>query len=70
LDLKHDRERATLRAHAVHLEAGVRAVEIAEGLRADLDELALWLGAERVAVPPPRAWKGAASERSSPRSTR
>lgn len=57
LDLKHDRERATLRAHAVHLEAGVRAVEIAEGLRADLDELAAWLGAERVAAPPPRGWR-------------
>ncbi len=57
LDLKNDRERATLRAHAVHLEPGVRAAGIAEGLRADLDELAGWLGAERVAAPPPRAWK-------------
>jgi uncharacterized protein YcaQ len=57
LDLKFDRTNATLRAHAIHLEAGIRASGIAAGLRADLAELAAWLGAERVAVPAMRAWR-------------
>jgi uncharacterized protein YcaQ len=57
LDLKFDRPNATLRAHAIHLESGVRAPAIGAGLRADLAELAAWLGAERVAAPATRAWR-------------
>jgi uncharacterized protein YcaQ len=57
LDLKLDRANATLRAHAIHLESGVRASAVAADLRADLAELAAWLGAERVATPPTRAWR-------------
>jgi len=57
LDLKHDRATATLRAHSVHLERGVRASELAEPLRADLDEFAAWLGAERSVIPPARSWR-------------
>jgi uncharacterized protein YcaQ len=57
LDLKFDRAKATLRAHAIHLESGIRASGIATGLRADLAELAAWLGAERVAAPPARTWR-------------
>jgi len=57
LDLKFDRPNATLRAHAIHLESGVRASAIATDLRADLAELAAWLGASRVAVPPVRSWR-------------
>jgi hypothetical protein len=58
LDLKFDRPLATLRAHAVHLEAGVKASAIAAMLTDDLATLAGWLGAERTAVPPTRAWHG------------
>jgi hypothetical protein len=57
LDLKFDRPSATLLAHAIHLESGVRASAIATELRADLAELAMWLGAARVAVPPLRSWR-------------
>ncbi len=57
LDLKNDRAHATLRAHAVHLELGVRARDIAAELRADLEELAGWLGAERTALPAAGTWK-------------
>jgi uncharacterized protein YcaQ len=56
VDLKHDRATATLRAHAVHLEHGVSAKQLAPGLREELSALAGWLGAERVAIPPVRAW--------------
>jgi uncharacterized protein YcaQ len=56
VDLKHDRAEATLRAHAVHLERGVRASSIASALRADLGSLAAWLGSERVSVPALREW--------------
>jgi uncharacterized protein YcaQ len=57
LDLKFDRPNATLRAHAIHLEPGIRASGIAAGLRADLADLAGWLGAKDVAVPAVRAWR-------------
>jgi uncharacterized protein YcaQ len=57
VDLKFDRANATLRAHAVHLENGVTARAVAPGLRADLADLAAWLGAERTVCPPVRSWR-------------
>ena len=57
VDLKHDRANAALLAHAVHLEHGVRAREIATELLADLAALATWLGAERASAPPPKTWR-------------
>lgn len=57
VDLKHDRAASTLRAHAVHLEHGVRLAAIATELRADLRLLATWLGAEHLTIPAVKAWK-------------
>lgn len=57
VDLKHDRAASILRAHAVHLEHGVRPATIAAGLQADLQALATWLGAEHTAIPSLKAWK-------------
>jgi uncharacterized protein YcaQ len=52
IDIKHDRARRVLMAHAIHLEphADRRAVE--GPLREELDAMAGWLGAERVSLPP------------------
>jgi len=57
IDLKLDRSASTLRAHAIHLEHGVRPSAIATALRADLGSLAAWLRAERLTVPAVKAWK-------------
>ena len=51
LDLKHDRAAGILRAHAVHLERGVDRRAVAVPLREELDRMAAWLGAARVAMP-------------------
>ncbi len=56
IDLKHDRARSTLVAHAVHLESHADARALATPLRHDLAELAAWLGAARVRLPPRRDW--------------
>jgi uncharacterized protein YcaQ len=56
VDLKHDRAQSTLRAHAVHLESGVRADAVGAGLREDLGELAAWLGAGSTAIPRSSTW--------------
>jgi len=51
VDLKHDRAARTLIAHAVHLEAHASRAVVEAPLRAELDAMASWLGAERVAFP-------------------
>jgi uncharacterized protein len=51
VDLKHDRAAGILRAHAVHLEPGVDRRTALAPLRAELDRMAAWLGAARVAMP-------------------
>jgi uncharacterized protein YcaQ len=43
-------------AHAVHLESHADARALATPLRHDLAELAAWLGAARVRLPPRRDW--------------
>jgi uncharacterized protein YcaQ len=57
VDLKHDRAASTVRAHAIHLEHGVRPAAISSALQADLQALAAWLGAEHTAIPSVKAWK-------------
>jgi uncharacterized protein len=51
VDLKHDRQAGVLRAHAVHLEPHARGADVMPALRDELDAMARWLGAERVALP-------------------
>ncbi|MBV9438758.1 MAG: YcaQ family DNA glycosylase [Candidatus Eremiobacteraeota bacterium] len=51
VDLKHDRAAHVLRAHAIHLERGVRRADVLPSLRQQLEAMAHWLGAERVAPP-------------------
>jgi uncharacterized protein YcaQ len=50
VDLKADRPRRTLRVLRAHCEADVRPADVTGPLRAELEELAHWLGLERVAV--------------------
>jgi uncharacterized protein len=50
VDLKHDRQTATLRAHATHLEPHVKRAEIMPPLREELQSMATWLGANSVAI--------------------
>ncbi len=57
VDLKLDRGEATLRAHAVHLEPGVRPRNVADALATDLRGLATWLGAERTVIPAAKTWR-------------
>jgi uncharacterized protein YcaQ len=49
VDLKADRPRRTLRVVRAHCEPDVATAEVAGPLRAELDELARWLGLERIA---------------------
>jgi hypothetical protein len=51
VDLKHDRQAGTLRAHAIHLEPHARRAAVLPALRDELTEMADWLGAHRVALP-------------------
>jgi uncharacterized protein YcaQ len=51
VDLKHDRQATTLRAHAVHLEPHADRAAVEPALREKLASMAAWLGAERVAFP-------------------
>jgi uncharacterized protein YcaQ len=51
VDLKHDRQAGVLRAHAVHVEPHASRRDVAVALRAELDDMAGWLGADRVAMP-------------------
>jgi len=57
VDLKFDRAERTLRAHAVHLEPGIRSRSVADGLTAQLRGLASWLGAERTLIPAAKLWR-------------
>ena len=50
VDLKADRAAGTLRAIAVHYEPRVKRRDVLARLRADLEELAGWLGLERVSL--------------------
>jgi uncharacterized protein YcaQ len=50
VDLKHDRQAATLRAHATHIEPGTKRAAIMPALREELQSMATWLGADSVAV--------------------
>jgi uncharacterized protein YcaQ len=50
VDLKADRKRGILLAHAIHLEDGAPP-ETGEALRSELDSLAAWLALEAVRVP-------------------
>ena len=47
-DLKHDRQAGVLRVVAVHYEAAAGAADIDAPLRAELDRMAAWLGAQTV----------------------
>jgi hypothetical protein len=51
VDLKHDRAEGTLRAHAIHVEKGVKRGEVMPALRERLKAMAFWLGAEKVSLP-------------------
>jgi uncharacterized protein YcaQ len=57
VDLKLDRAERTLRAHAVHLESGIRSRNVADGLVDQLRGLASWLGAERTLIPAVKTWR-------------
>ncbi|MBV8298316.1 MAG: YcaQ family DNA glycosylase [Candidatus Eremiobacteraeota bacterium] len=50
VDLKHDRQAGVLRAHAIHVEPRAKRAEIMPPLREQLERMAGWLGAERVAL--------------------
>ena len=50
VDLKHDRQAGVLRVHAVHPENSARR-DVEAPLRAELERMAAWLGAETVAFP-------------------
>jgi uncharacterized protein len=50
-DLKHDRQAGVLRAHAIHLEPHAHRADVLPALRDELNEMAGWLGADRVAMP-------------------
>ena len=50
VDLKHDRQAGVLRAQAIHLEPHAKRAEVMPPLREQLDRMAAWLGAERVAL--------------------
>jgi uncharacterized protein YcaQ len=50
VDLKHDRQAGVLRVHAVHPEHAARR-DVEAPLRAELERMAAWLGAETVAFP-------------------
>jgi len=50
LDLKADRQAATLRVLAAHAEPGGRAVASVDRIAAELGSMATWLGLERVEV--------------------
>lgn len=51
VDIKHDRQAGVLIAHAVHLEAHADRKAVDAALREELDTMAAWLGAKRVAFP-------------------
>ena len=50
VDLKSARDQGTLEVRAAHLEPGVDAADVAEGLRAELRVMADWLELEHVKV--------------------
>jgi len=50
VDLKHDRQAGVLRAHAIHVEPRAKRAEIMPPLREQLERMAGWLGAGRVAL--------------------
>ncbi len=50
VDLKHDRQARVLRVHATHVEDHVKRADIMPPLRDELQRMAEWLGAERVAM--------------------
>jgi len=50
VDLKHDRQAGVLRVHATHLERDAPRREVRAALRTELDTMAAWLGADRVAI--------------------
>jgi len=52
IDLKAERGEGVLAARAAHIEAGVDAADVAEGLAAELRRMATWLGLEQVRVSP------------------
>jgi uncharacterized protein YcaQ len=51
VDLKSDRQTLALRVQAVHYEPGVDTRQVRSRLDADLQELAAWLGLQRVVRP-------------------
>jgi uncharacterized protein len=50
VDLKHDRQASTLRAHATHTEPHYKRADIMPALREELQSMATWLGADSVAI--------------------
>jgi hypothetical protein len=50
VDLKHDRQAGVLRAHATHVEPSAKRADVMPPLREELERMAGWLGAERVAL--------------------
>jgi uncharacterized protein YcaQ len=50
VDLKHDRQARVLRVHATHVEKDVARRDVMPPLREQLNAMAAWLGAERVAL--------------------
>ncbi len=51
VDVKSDRAKSQLLVHAVHYERGVQRRAVLARLKRDLDEMANWLGLERVKMP-------------------
>lgn len=50
VDLKHDRQAGLLRVHAAHVERTAARRDVLAALRPELDAMAAWLGADRVAM--------------------
>ncbi|MGD1065426.1 MAG: crosslink repair DNA glycosylase YcaQ family protein [Vulcanimicrobiaceae bacterium] len=50
VDLKHDRQAGVLRAHATHIEPKLPKREILTAVRDQLEAMAVWLGADSVAM--------------------
>jgi uncharacterized protein len=51
VDLKHDRQAGVLRAHAVHVEPAAERRSVLPAVREELERMAGWLGAAKVAAP-------------------
>jgi uncharacterized protein YcaQ len=50
VDLKYDRQAGVLRVHATHVERTAARRDVLAALRPELDAMAAWLGADRVAL--------------------